>query len=53
MDKYNAQEPRTVNTINNGNMYTITTLLYRVYKKKRQPRNFLRNHFAILKHKIF
>jgi hypothetical protein len=27
--------------------------LYRVYKKKTQPRNFLRNHFAILKHKIF
>ena len=25
MDKYNAQEPRTVNTINNGN---ITLLLY-------------------------
>jgi hypothetical protein len=24
MDKYNAQEPRTVNTINNGNI----TLLY-------------------------
>ena len=38
MNKYNAQEPRTVNTINNGNItllyvYYITTLLYRVYKK--------------------
>ena len=30
MDKYNAQEPRTVNTINNGNI----TLLYRVSQKK-------------------
>ena len=42
MDKYNAQEPRTVNTINNGNitllcMYTITTLLYRVSPKN--PKN--------------
>ena len=27
MDKYNAQEPRTVNTINNGNI----TLLYVYY----------------------
>ena len=26
---------------------------HRVYKKKTQPRNFLRNHFAILKHKRF
>ena len=26
MDKYNAQEPRTVNTINNGN---ITFIIYR------------------------
>ena len=39
MDKYNAQEARTVNTINNGNItllcraYTITTLLYRVSPK--------------------
>ena len=29
MDKYNAQEPRTVNTINNGNI----TLLYVYFKK--------------------
>jgi hypothetical protein len=41
MDKYNAQEPRTVNTINNGNItllyihnntiiYTITLLIMEV-----------------------
>jgi hypothetical protein len=32
MDKYNAQEPRTVNTINNGNitLYHNNTIIYTI-----------------------
>ena len=36
MDKYNAQEPRTVNTINNGNI-TLLYVYYRVSQKKVMP----------------
>ena len=43
MDKYNAQEPRTVNTINNGNITLLCTVYYNntirqgVQKKPEKP----------------
>ena len=41
MDKYNAQEPRTVNTINNGNItlyvYYNNTIIQGVPKKTEKP----------------
>ena len=42
MDKYNAQEPRTVNTINNGNItllyvYYNNTIIQGVPKKPEKP----------------
>ena len=38
MDKYNAQEPRTVNTINNGNyVYHNNTIIQGVPKNPEKP----------------